>query len=220
MQRGQELFLIRKGFQYICMLLGVIGLWKQRSVQDTCKLQLSVMHTFLLYQYNSRASVMNWINGFKSFCVLFSWSTRTQETSFLDLSSTKIFCTSKTDKILGNLSENLQKINLSVADSPFSKQLFWTAFLLIIFGNRNRWNRWIVNGMWHFLGIGRTGKVFHLFRLFHLREWNGWKSRNSWNSVDRFGWIMDFYSGIEWIPFHLNWNIGGDWKTCSRYSTS
>ena len=45
-----------------------------------------------------------------------------------------------------------------------------TAFLLIVFRNRKRWNRKIVNGRQHFLGIGRTGKVFHLFRLFHLRE--------------------------------------------------
>ena len=44
------------------------------------------------------------------------------------------------------------------------------AFLLIIFGNKKRWNRGIVNGMQHFLGIGRTGRVF--FYLFHAREWN------------------------------------------------
>ena len=41
-----------------------------------------------------------------------------------------------------------------------------TAFLLIIFGNRKRWNRGIVNGMQH-LGISRTERVFHLFYLFH-----------------------------------------------------
>ena len=64
---------------------------------------------------------------------------------------------------------------------------FWitkTVFLLIIFGNRKRWNRGIVNGMQHVLGIGRTGRVFH---LFNPREWNSWKSRNNWNSDDRFG---------------------------------
>ena len=42
-----------------------------------------------------------------------------------------------------------------------------------------------------FLGIGRTGRVFHLFSLFHPREWN------SWNSVDRFGENLNFYSGID-----------------------
>ena len=73
-----------------------------------------------------------------------------------------------------------------------------TAFLLIIFENRKRWNRRIVvNGMQHFLGIGRTERVFHLFRLFHLREWNSWKSSKSWNSGDRFRWTLNFYSGIE-----------------------
>ena len=41
--------------------------------------------------------------------------------------------------------------------------LYQTVFLLIIFGNRKRWNRGIVNGMQHFLGLGRTGRVFHLF---------------------------------------------------------
>ena len=45
-----------------------------------------------------------------------------------------------------------------------------------------RWNRGIVNGMEHVLGIGRTGRVFHLFRLFHPRERNSWKSSNSWKS--------------------------------------
>ena len=45
-----------------------------------------------------------------------------------------------------------------------------------------------------FLEIGRTGRVF---RSIHLREWNSWKSRNSWNSGDRSGWTLDFYSGIE-----------------------
>ena len=34
-------------------------------------------------------------------------------------------------------------------------------------------------------------------RLFHLREWNSWKSRNSWNSCDRFRWTLDIYSGIR-----------------------
>ena len=34
-----------------------------------------------------------------------------------------------------------------------------TAFLLIVFGNRKKWNRGIVNGMQHFLGIGGTGRV-------------------------------------------------------------
>ena len=72
-----------------------------------------------------------------------------------------------------------------------------TAFLLIIFRNRKRWNRGIVNGMQQFSGIGRTGRVFHLFRLFYLREWNSWKSRNYWNSSDRFGWTLNFYSGID-----------------------
>ena len=37
---------------------------------------------------------------------------------------------------------------------------------LIIFENRKSWNRGIVNRMQHFLGMGRTGRVFHLFRLF------------------------------------------------------
>ena len=55
---------------------------------------------------------------------------------------------------------------------------------LIIFGNRKRWNRGIVTGMQNFLGIGRTGRVFH---LFHPRDWNSWKGRNSWNRGDRFG---------------------------------
>ena len=50
MQRGKELLLIEEGFEYICMFSGVIDVWKQRSVQDTCKLQLSVMHTFPPYQ--------------------------------------------------------------------------------------------------------------------------------------------------------------------------
>ena len=104
MQRGKELFLIREGFEYICMLSGVTGVWKQRSFQDTCKLQLSVMHTFLPYQYNLRASIKNRINGFKSICVLFSKSTLTQESSFLHLSSI-----SETDKLLENLCENLKK---------------------------------------------------------------------------------------------------------------
>ena len=43
------------------------------------------------------------------------------------------------------------------------------------------------DAMQHFLGIGRTGRVLHLFRLFYPREWNSWKSKNSWNSGDRFG---------------------------------
>ena len=46
MQRGKDLLLIEEGFEYICMFSGVIGAWKQRFVQDTCKLQLSVMDTF------------------------------------------------------------------------------------------------------------------------------------------------------------------------------
>ena len=50
--------------------------------------------------------------------------------------------------------------------------------------------------MQHFLGIGRTGKVFHLFCLFHLREWNSWKSTNSWSSGDGFRWT--FYFIPEW----------------------
>ena len=48
-----------------------------------------------------------------------------------------------------------------------------------------------------FLGIGRTGRVFHLFGLFHLREWNSWKRRNGWNSGHRFRGTLGFYSGIE-----------------------
>ena len=76
--------------------------------------------------------------------------------------------------------------------------LIKTVFLLIIFRNRN--------GMQHFLGIGRTGRVFHLFHLFHRRERNSWKSRNSWNGVDRFGWALDFYPRTEWFLCHLNWN--------------
>ena len=68
-----------------------------------------------------------------------------------------------------------------------------TAFLLIIFGNRKRWNGGIVNGTQTFLGIGRTGRVFHLFRLFHPREWNSWNSRNNWNSGDTFRWTLELY---------------------------
>ena len=34
-----------------------------------------------------------------------------------------------------------------------------TAFLLIILGNRITWTRGIVNGMRHFLGIGRAGRA-------------------------------------------------------------
>ena len=49
MQRGKDLFLIKKGVEYICLFSGVIRLWKQRSVQDTYELQLSVMHTFPPY---------------------------------------------------------------------------------------------------------------------------------------------------------------------------
>ena len=82
-----------------------------------------------------------------------------------------------------------------------------TAFLLIIFRNRQRWNRRIVNGMQHVLGIGRTGRVFHLFFLFHLGDWNSWKSRNTWNSSDRSRRTLDFYSRIERFLFHLNWNM-------------
>ena len=37
---------------------------------------------------------------------------------------------------------------------------------MIIFGNRKRRNRGKVNGMQHFVGIRKTGRVFHLFRLF------------------------------------------------------
>ena len=93
-----------------------------------------------------------------------------------------------------------------MASTSSSKELLrfdvsMTEFLLIIFGNRKRWNRW--NRKQHFLGIARTGRVFH---LFHPREWNSWKSKNSWNSSDRFGWTLDFYSGIEWFLSHLNWN--------------
>ena len=81
-----------------------------------------------------------------------------------------------------------------------------TAFLLIIFGNRKRWNSGIVNRMQNFLEIGRTERVFHLFHLFHSREWNSWKRRNSSNSGNKSGWTLDLYSGIEWFLFHLNWN--------------
>ena len=51
-----------------------------------------------------------------------------------------------------------------------------TAFFVVTFRNRKRWNRRIINGMQHVLGIGRTGRVFH---LFHLRELDSWKNRNS-----------------------------------------
>ena len=78
--------------------------------------------------------------------------------------------------------------------------IFKTVFLSIIFGNRKRWNKGIVNEMQHFLGIGRTGRLFLLFYLFHPRDWN------NWNSGDRFGWTLDFYFGIQWFLFHLNWN--------------
>ena len=98
-------------------------------------------------------------------------------------------------------------LHVSTIDRPRQEQnVLWTAFLLIIFGNRKRWNSGIVNGMQNFFGMGRTGRVFHLFHLFYSREWNSWKRRNSWNSGDRFGWTLDFYSGIEWFLFHLNWN--------------
>ena len=78
----------------------------------------------------------------------------------------------------------------------------------MIFENRKRWNRRIVNGMLEMecnfiLGIGRTGRVFHLFCPLHSREWNSWKN---WNSCDRFRWALDFYSGIEWFLSHLKWN--------------
>ena len=51
-----------------------------------------------------------------------------------------------------------------------------------------------------FLGIGRTGRVFHLFCPFHLREWNSWKN---WNSSDRFRWTLDFHSGMTSVPFEM-----------------
>ena len=57
-----------------------------------------------------------------------------------------------------------------VCEKIFTK----TAYLLIIFGNRKRWNSGIVNECIIILGIGRTGTVFH------FREWN------SWNCGDRF----------------------------------
>ena len=41
---------------------------------------------------------------------------------------------------------------------------------MIIFWNRKRWNRGIVNRMQHFLGIGKTGRAFHLFRLFCIES--------------------------------------------------
>ena len=49
-----------------------------------------------------------------------------------------------------------------------------------------------MNGMQHVLGIGRTGRVFHLFRLFNVREWDSWKSRNSSRIGDRFRWTWTF----------------------------
>ena len=77
--------------------------------------------------------------------------------------------------------------------SPYGLySLFQTACFLINFGNRKRWNGGIVNGMQQFFGIGITGRVFYLFRPFHLREWNRWKSMDSWNSGDRFRWTLDF----------------------------
>ena len=59
-----------------------------------------------------------------------------------------------------------------------------------------------MNGMQHFSGIGRTGRVLHLFCLFHLRKWNSWKSRigiagDNGNSGVRFSWTLDFYCGIQ-----------------------
>ena len=39
--------------------------------------------------------------------------------------------------------------------------------------SRKKLNRIIVDGMQHFLQLGRTGKVFN------FREWNSWKSRYS-----------------------------------------
>ena len=78
-------------------------------------------------------------------------------------------------------------VSVIMTDVVLSMVLILDCIPLVIFGNKKRWNRRIVNGMQHFLGIGRTGRVFDPFRLFHPREWNSWKSRNSWNSCDRFG---------------------------------
>ena len=64
---------------------------------------------------------------------------------------------------------NVKAASRSMNSTPFNtrRDISKTAFLLIIFGNRKRWITGIVNGTQNFLGIGRTGRVFHLFRLFH-----------------------------------------------------
>ena len=89
-----------------------------------------------------------------------------------------------------------------MVSSSFTYFLIKTAFLCITFGNWKRCNKETVNGITFF---GNRYNC-HLFHLFHPREWNSWKSRNSCNSGDRFGWTLDFYSGIQWFLFHLNWN--------------
>ena len=65
-----------------------------------------------------------------------------------------------------------------------------TTFLLIIFGNKKRWNIRIVNGMQHFLGIGRAS-IYSVYSISEI-EWNSLKSRESWNSGDRFRWTLGF----------------------------
>ena len=62
--------------------------------------------------------------GLKAFVFRFH-NQLTQETSFLDLSSTKIFFTSDMDKLLENLCENLKKNQSFFADPLFLKQLFY-----------------------------------------------------------------------------------------------
>ena len=61
--------------------------------------------------------------------------------------------------------------------------------------------------MQHFLEIGRTGRVFHLFCLFHLGDWNRWKSRNSLNSGDRLRRTLGilFPNKMISVPFELEW---------------
>ena len=49
-------------------------------------------------------------------------------------------------------------------------------------------------------------KTFYVFRLFYFREWNSWKSKNSWYNVNRFRWALDLCSRTGRSLFHLNWN--------------
>ena len=63
------------------------------------------------------------------------------------------------------------------------------------------------------LGIGITGRVFHLFRLFHLREWNTWKSRNSWSIRDRL--MYQSMSSVTIPPGQIFWSnprAGLNWE--------